>query len=126
MKVKVLKSIQWAINPPNPGEYTLTEGETRDDLPDHIVDQMLASDTKWIEVLEKEIDSIPDTIHVLDDVSDIRAVLLDIVDNADDKTDAKKKLREWGQGSMGFTLDIRRNVDNCIADLISAYEDRNG
>ena len=126
MKVKVVKSIQWAINPPNPGEYTLTEGETRDDLPDHIVDQMLASDTKWIEVLEKEIDSIPDTIHVLDDVSDIRAVLLDIVDNADDKTDAKKKLREWGQGSMGFTLDIRRNVDNCIADLISAYEDRNG
>ena len=128
MRVKVLIDSRWAINPPYPGELNLFEGETRDDIPQHLLKRILACDTEYIEVLEEgSIDEdIPDTPHVLDDVSDIRAVLMDIVDNADDKNNAKKKLREWGKESMGFVLDIRRNVDNCVADLISAYEDRNG
>lgn len=127
--VKVLRSIQWAINPPNPGEYSLIEGETRNDLPDHIIEQMLASDTDWVEVLKKG--SQPEAgesrgIHVMEDVSDIRATLMEIVDNAANKTEAKAALEIWGKDNLGIDIDKRRSLETVTGDLIAEYEEQNG
>lgn len=41
MKVKILKDGVWAINPPHPGEVTVKEGETRDDIPEKLFERML-------------------------------------------------------------------------------------
>lgn len=132
-KVKVLKTGTWAINPPNPGELHITEGEERNDIPDHLIKRMLhAGDEPCVKIIGKkerspqESDDSPKAPNVLDDVSGIRATLMEIVDASDNKNDAKDKLEEWGREALGFEVDKRRSLDNVIADLITEHEEQNG
>lgn len=125
IKVRVLKDSSWAINPPHPGELHLTEGEERDDIPQQLIDRMLVCDTEYIEVLETS-EETPEAPHVLDDVSDIRATLMEIVDNAVNKVDAKDDLEKWGKENLNVDINKRKKLEDIVAELIAEYEDQNG
>jgi hypothetical protein len=147
-KVKILKTGLWAINPPNPGELYIEEGQIRDDIPAHLIKRMFESDTKHIEIINgsdepeevdaasedeepvEEIEDLPDDgsreTHIVDDVSDIRATLMEIADGADNKNHAKAQLESWGRENLGFEIDRRRSLDKVTADLIAEYEKQNG
>ena len=135
--VEILKDGLWAVNPPNPGEVRVTKGEVRTDLSRSLIKRMLEAESNdesgpCIKIIHKDQpkpkkgDDTLESSHVLDDVSDIRATLLEVVDSADGKNDAKDKLEEWGRDNLSFEVDKRRSLENVIADLISEYEDQNG
>ncbi len=126
MKVKVLKNILWAKNPPNPGEYSLIEGQVREDLPDHIIEQMLASDTKWIEVLDSNQVEVEANSGIMEDVSEVRSMLMSIVEGANNKNDAKNQLERWGMENLNFDVNKGKKVEDVIVDLIVEYEEQNG
>lgn len=127
---EVLKTGIWSINPPHPGEKCITEGEILEEgeVPGPLFERML--EAKAIKVLKgkgpQKTEDTPEAPHVLDDVSDIRATLMDIVDNAEDKNEAKTQLEEWGKENLEIDINRGKKVEEVVSDLIAAYEDKVG
>lgn len=109
-RFKVTKTILWALNPPNPGEYSLVEGTIVDDVPEHIIKPLL--EIGYIKQIEKEF------------TVDIQAQLNDIAAQAPNKLEAKNALEEWGIVNLNYNIDKRKSLKNIIAELVAKHESK--